>query len=298
VVRKSPRRVRPVDVLAFMTAQRTGGDGRLQIAGAGGGVSARTLRRLSSVSGLYGFLHVRGNVMVNPVPRGLPTRRERQRPGQGVPLVRVPRTQRLWRPPPRRGPETGDAALHPAQLGCYQDEQSGGPCCQGEAPQRLGGATRRRIADARGVCASGRIPSMVRGQSSVATARIAADMRAIVIAGASSGPGRRLNILDAAGFSRLQRWGLVSTGECNRQVRDLIISGRRSPDLHKQRSATRGKWHGRSECPVSPVVGSRSIALTGCDQGVSALRTSTSAIAACRSWRSCGSPAGYACVAL
>ena len=29
---------------------------------------------------------------MNPVPRGLPTRRERQRPGQGVPLVRVPRT--------------------------------------------------------------------------------------------------------------------------------------------------------------------------------------------------------------
>src|SRR5215469_5623274 len=93
VVAKPPRRVRPVDVLGFMTAQRTGGDGRLQVAGAGtGGVSARTLRRrLSSVSGLYGFLHARGDVMVNPVPRGLPTRRERQRPGQGVPLVRVPR---------------------------------------------------------------------------------------------------------------------------------------------------------------------------------------------------------------
>jgi site-specific recombinase XerD len=92
VVRKTPRRVRPVDVLAFMTAQRTGGDGRLQMAGAGG-VSARTLRRrLSSVSGLYGFLLARGDVSVNPVPRGLPTRRERQRPGQGVPLVRVPRT--------------------------------------------------------------------------------------------------------------------------------------------------------------------------------------------------------------
>jgi hypothetical protein len=29
---------------------------------------------------------------VNPVPRGLPTRRERQRPGQGVPLVPSPRT--------------------------------------------------------------------------------------------------------------------------------------------------------------------------------------------------------------
>ena len=93
VVAKPPRRVRPVDVLAFMTAQRSGGDGRLQVADASAGVSARTLRRrLSSVSGLYGFLHARGDVAVNPVPRGLPTRRERQRPGQGVPLVRAPRT--------------------------------------------------------------------------------------------------------------------------------------------------------------------------------------------------------------
>jgi integrase/recombinase XerD len=93
VVGKPPWRVRPVDVLAFMTAQRAGGEGRLQVAGTRAGVSARTLRRrLSSVSGLYSFLHARGDVMVNPVPRGLPTRRERQRPGQGVPLVRVPRT--------------------------------------------------------------------------------------------------------------------------------------------------------------------------------------------------------------
>jgi integrase/recombinase XerD len=94
VVPKPPRRVRAVDVLAFMTAQRTGGEGRLQMTRPGsGGVSARTLRRrLSSVSGLYAFLHARGDVTVNPVPRGLPTRRERQRPGQGVPPVRVPRT--------------------------------------------------------------------------------------------------------------------------------------------------------------------------------------------------------------
>ncbi len=94
VVRKPPRRVRPVDVLAFMTAQRAGGEGRLQVAEPGtAAVSARTLRRrLSSVSGLYGFLLARGDVTVNPVPRGLPARRERQRPGQGVPLVRVPRT--------------------------------------------------------------------------------------------------------------------------------------------------------------------------------------------------------------
>ena len=31
VVAKSPRRVRPVDVLAFMTTQRAGGEGRLQL---------------------------------------------------------------------------------------------------------------------------------------------------------------------------------------------------------------------------------------------------------------------------
>jgi integrase/recombinase XerD len=68
VVGKPPRRVRAADVLAFMTAQRTGGDGRLQVAKeAGGGVSARTLRRrLSSVSGLYGFLLARRSEC--PVP--------------------------------------------------------------------------------------------------------------------------------------------------------------------------------------------------------------------------------------
>ena len=35
VVKNTPHRVRPVDVLAFMTVQRAGGDGRLQVAGAG-----------------------------------------------------------------------------------------------------------------------------------------------------------------------------------------------------------------------------------------------------------------------
>jgi site-specific recombinase XerC len=49
-------------------------------------------RRLSSVSGLFAYLLARGDIAVNPVPRGLPTRRERQRPRQGVPLVRTPRT--------------------------------------------------------------------------------------------------------------------------------------------------------------------------------------------------------------
>jgi integrase/recombinase XerD len=97
VVGKPPKRVRPGDVLGFMTAQRTGQPSlslHLQpVHDQAGGVSARTLRRrLSSVSGLFAFLHVRGDVATNPVPRGLPTRRERQRPRQGVPLVKVTRT--------------------------------------------------------------------------------------------------------------------------------------------------------------------------------------------------------------
>jgi integrase/recombinase XerD len=93
-VGKSPRRVVAADVLGFVTAQYAGGpSARLQAVGQGGGVSARTVRRrLSSVSGLFAFLHVRGDVAANPVPRGLPTRRELQRPRQAVPLVRTPRT--------------------------------------------------------------------------------------------------------------------------------------------------------------------------------------------------------------
>ncbi len=38
VVAKPPRRVRPADVLGFMTAQRTGGDRRLHVAAPGAGV--------------------------------------------------------------------------------------------------------------------------------------------------------------------------------------------------------------------------------------------------------------------
>ena len=94
VVAKPPRRGVAADVLGFVTAQYAGGPaGRLRVVDGDGGVSARTVRRrLSSVSGLFAFLHVRGDVTANPVPRGLPTRRERQRPRQGVPLVRTPRT--------------------------------------------------------------------------------------------------------------------------------------------------------------------------------------------------------------
>ena len=96
VVGKAPAEVTPADVLGFVTAQRAGAAPRplsRWSTGAAGGVSARTVRRrLSSVSGLFAFLQARGDVAANPVPRGLPTRRERQRPRQGVPLVRTPRT--------------------------------------------------------------------------------------------------------------------------------------------------------------------------------------------------------------
>jgi site-specific recombinase XerD len=93
VVGKHPQDVQPADVLAFVTAQRSGQpsiDGVLQpVCDDAKGASPRTVRRrLSSVSGLYAFLHARGDVPADPVPRGLPTRRERQRPHQGVPLVR------------------------------------------------------------------------------------------------------------------------------------------------------------------------------------------------------------------
>ena len=53
------------------------------------GVATSTVaRRLSSISGFFAYLQARGDVAANPVPRGLPTRRERSRPGQGVPLTR------------------------------------------------------------------------------------------------------------------------------------------------------------------------------------------------------------------
>ena len=98
VVAKPPDQVRPADVLAFITAQctgRAGEHGVLQPLDPGhepDGVSAATVRRrLSIVSGFFAFLQARGDVVANPVPRGLPTRRERSRPRQGVPLVRLTR---------------------------------------------------------------------------------------------------------------------------------------------------------------------------------------------------------------
>jgi integrase/recombinase XerD len=98
MVGKAPDEVRPADVLAFITAQRTGRVGErgalqpVDLEGEPAGVSTSTVRRrLSIVSGFFSFLQARGDVAANPVPRGLPTRRERSRPRQGVPLVRATR---------------------------------------------------------------------------------------------------------------------------------------------------------------------------------------------------------------
>jgi integrase len=80
------------------------------------GVSARNIRRrLSRISGLFAFLRVRGDVATNPAPRGLPTRRKRQPPGQGVPLVRTTRTLPLI-----QGPDEVDALT--ALLRTHRDQ--------------------------------------------------------------------------------------------------------------------------------------------------------------------------------
>src|SRR5256884_183907 len=83
------------DVFEFLADQR-GDRTVIRLADRESGLSARTIaRRLPSVSGLYAYLVARGDtpVVVNPVPRGLMTRRQ----GGSVrsrtaPLVRVPRT--------------------------------------------------------------------------------------------------------------------------------------------------------------------------------------------------------------
>ena len=99
VVAKAPSEVCAADVLGFITAQRTGGVGAgavvqcLDVDGDSGVSTTTVARRLSTISGFFAFLQVRGDVGMNPVPRGVPTRRQRSRPGQGVPLTR--RTRRL-----------------------------------------------------------------------------------------------------------------------------------------------------------------------------------------------------------
>jgi hypothetical protein len=94
VIPKGPLEVTAADVFEFLAHQR-GDRTVVRLADRESGLSARTIaRRLSSVSGLYAYLVARGDtpVQVNPVPRGLLTRRaggsmrsrtgRRRRPGR------------------------------------------------------------------------------------------------------------------------------------------------------------------------------------------------------------------------
>ena len=103
VTGRNPVEVTAADVFEFLADQR-GDRSVVRLADRESGLSARTIaRRLSSVSGLYACLVARGDtpVQVNPVPRGLLTRRQggsvRSRT---VPLVRVRRTLPRILPPP------------------------------------------------------------------------------------------------------------------------------------------------------------------------------------------------------
>ena len=95
VTGKGPVEVTAADVFEFLAHQR-GDRTVIRLADRESGLSARTLaRRLLSLSGLYAYLVARGDtpVRVNPVPRGLMTRRQGgTMRSRMAPLVRVPRT--------------------------------------------------------------------------------------------------------------------------------------------------------------------------------------------------------------
>jgi site-specific recombinase XerC len=96
VVQKEPAEVTSGDVIGFITFQRAPrvSSKVVRISDGGSGLSARTVaRRLSSISGLYAYLIVKGEAGVHssPVPRGLITRRARRNGGRAAPLVRSPR---------------------------------------------------------------------------------------------------------------------------------------------------------------------------------------------------------------
>jgi integrase/recombinase XerD len=114
VTGRDPVQVTAADVFDFLAHQR-GDRSVVRLADRESGLSARTIaRRLSSVSGLYAYLVARGDtpVRVNPVPRGLLTRRQGgTMRSRMAPLVRVPRTL-----PRILSPEEADrlAAMSPA----------------------------------------------------------------------------------------------------------------------------------------------------------------------------------------
>ena len=93
---KGPAEVSAADVLEFIIDQRAPRRGNVvRLDDGEAGLSARTIaRRLSTLSGLFGYLAARGVVPSSPVPSGPVTRRPAGRGGRRgrVPLIRVPRT--------------------------------------------------------------------------------------------------------------------------------------------------------------------------------------------------------------
>jgi integrase len=92
---KEPAEVTTRDIVNFVAVQRgpRAQSNVVRISDGGAGLSARTVaRRLSSLSGLFAYLVVRGDagVAASPVPRGLITRRDRRNGGRPAPLVRRP----------------------------------------------------------------------------------------------------------------------------------------------------------------------------------------------------------------
>lgn len=104
IIDKDPGEVTSRDVLDFIAAQqrpRPGAENVVRLADGRNGLAASTIkRRLAAVSSFYGFAVARGDLPVNPVPRGLPTRRSRHRGDRAmVPLVRgVRRLPRILEP--------------------------------------------------------------------------------------------------------------------------------------------------------------------------------------------------------
>ena len=89
VVAKDPVEVTVADVLGFIRSQRGGGEKVVRLADGGSGLALSTVRRrLSTVSGFYGYLVALGVVDVNPVLRGMAARSSPGRVRRGAPLVR------------------------------------------------------------------------------------------------------------------------------------------------------------------------------------------------------------------
>jgi len=95
-VNKEPSRVTSRDIVNFIADQRAPRvtSKVVRISDGGSGLSTRTIaRRLSSISGFFAYLIVRGDadVITSPVPRGLINRRARRNGGRATPLVRTPK---------------------------------------------------------------------------------------------------------------------------------------------------------------------------------------------------------------